>query len=194
MVTERAAPFEIRLAKALSHPLRQRLLEQLGDRVASPVELAREIGQPLNLISYHVRVLEQRGMLELVRTRPRRGATEHFYRAAVPVLLEDEQWSRLPAGVRSRLAGRTLENIWGDTLAAAASGRLDRDDVHVSRTLLELDATGWRELSDLLIGMVAEAGRIQNDSRERLAKSGEPPIASELAMVHFARGNGPAPA
>jgi DNA-binding transcriptional ArsR family regulator len=190
--TEPAAPLELRLAKALSHPLRQRLLERLGSRVASPVELAKEVDQPLNLVAYHVRVLERRGILELVRTRPRRGATEHFYRATVPAVLDDSQWRRLPSTIRSLLAGRTLENIWEDTAAAAESGRLARDDVHVTRALLELDETGWRELSALLIATFERALELQDDSRDRMAESGEAPIASELAMLHFERADSPA--
>jgi DNA-binding transcriptional ArsR family regulator len=190
--TEPAAPLELRLAKALSHPLRQRLLERLGDRVASPVELAKEVEQPLNLVAYHVRVLERRGILELVRTRPRRGATEHFYRAAVPAVLDDSQWRRLPASVRNLLVGRTLEHMWDDTAAAAESGRLARDDVHVTRMLLELDQTGWREVSELLVATYERVQELQEESRVRIAESDEEPIGSELAMLHFERDDSPA--
>jgi DNA-binding transcriptional ArsR family regulator len=191
--TPRAAPLELRLAKALSHPLRQRLLEQLSGRVASPVELARELGEPLNLVSYHVRVLEERGILELVRTRPRRGATEHFYRAAIPAWLDDDQWSRLPESVRGLLVGRTLEHLWQDTAAAAGAGLLNRDDAHLSRTLLELDGTGWRELSALLARTLDEALAIDERSRARLASAPEKATPSELAMLHFERRPGAAP-
>ncbi len=32
-------------------------------------------------LAYHIRVLRQLGFIELVETRQRRGALEHFYRA-----------------------------------------------------------------------------------------------------------------
>jgi DNA-binding transcriptional ArsR family regulator len=189
VAAEHEASLDPRLAKALSHPLRQRLLERLNDRVASPVALARELEQPLNLVSYHVRVLERRGMVELVRTRPRRGATEHFYRATVPAWVEDRQWRELPAHIRGLLAGRTLEHIWEDVVTAAGTGALERGDIHVSRTLLELDERGWEELSAVLFETVNAALRIQQDSAARLADAPAGPIRSELALIHYERGD-----
>jgi DNA-binding transcriptional ArsR family regulator len=188
VAAEREGSLDLRLAKALSHPLRQRLLERLSDRVASPVELARELEQPLNLVSYHVRVLERRGMVELVRTRPRRGATEHFYRAAVPTWVDDAQWRKLPEHVRGLLAGRTLEHIWEDIVTAAGEDGFERDDIHVSRTLLELDEQGWQELSKVLVDTLTTALRIQQDSAARMHSSEETPLRSELAIVHYERG------
>ena len=71
-----------RLAKALSHPLRPRILQRLADgAVASPNQLAEALGERLGNVSYHVRILRELGLVELVRTEPRRGALEHFYRA-----------------------------------------------------------------------------------------------------------------
>jgi DNA-binding transcriptional ArsR family regulator len=68
-------------AKAYSHPLRARILRLLGEGVRSPGDLAVELGKPLGVVSYHVRMLRDYGMVELVRTEPRRGALQHFYRA-----------------------------------------------------------------------------------------------------------------
>lgn len=67
------------------HPLRMRILRVLIDaRVPmSPNELARVLGEPLGNVAYHVRILAEGRMIELVRTEPRRGAVEHFYRASV---------------------------------------------------------------------------------------------------------------
>src|ERR1043166_4271590 len=69
------------LLRAISHPLRHRLLGMLDGRVASPNQLARELEWPLGRVSYHIRLLSDLGAIELVRTEPRRGALEHFYRA-----------------------------------------------------------------------------------------------------------------
>ena len=71
-----------RLAKALSHPLRQRILQRLNEGgIRSPNELSRELGDPLGNVSYHVRILRELDCVELVRTEQRRGALEHYYRA-----------------------------------------------------------------------------------------------------------------
>src|SRR3954467_13553152 len=66
---------EARIAKALAHPLRARILQRLGERVASPGDLAAELGAPLGVVSYHVRMLRDYDCVELVDNRaPSRGA------------------------------------------------------------------------------------------------------------------------
>jgi DNA-binding transcriptional ArsR family regulator len=77
------ARLDPRLIKALSHSIRIRALEVLNTRIASPSELAKELGEPLGNVAYHVKILEENDAIELVRTAPVRGALEHFYRASV---------------------------------------------------------------------------------------------------------------
>src|SRR6187455_1494830 len=72
-----------RLARATAHPLRVSVLEILGidgGRVLSPSDLSRELQIPLSNTNYHVTELAKAGLIELVRERQVRGATEHFYR------------------------------------------------------------------------------------------------------------------
>src|SRR3954447_20677344 len=72
-----------RLARAAAHPLRVSILELLGldgGRVLSPRDLSRELQIPLSNTNYHVTELAKADLIELVRERQVRGATEHFYR------------------------------------------------------------------------------------------------------------------
>jgi Helix-turn-helix domain len=72
-----------RLARATAHPLRVSILEVLGidgGRTMSPSDLSRELQIPLSNTNYHVTELDKASLIELVRTRQVRGATEHFYR------------------------------------------------------------------------------------------------------------------
>jgi DNA-binding transcriptional ArsR family regulator len=72
-----------RLARATAHPLRISILEILGidgGRVLSPSDLSRELQIPLSNTNYHVTELAKSSLIELVRERQVRGATEHFYR------------------------------------------------------------------------------------------------------------------
>ena len=71
------------LARATAHPLRISILEILGmdgGRTLSPSELSQELQIPLSNTNYHVTELAKAGLIELVRERQVRGATEHFYR------------------------------------------------------------------------------------------------------------------
>src|ERR687897_504017 len=98
---------EARIAKALAHPLRARILQRLGERVASPGDLASELGAPLGVVSYHVRMLRDYDCVELVRTEPRRGALQHFYKATARPNLDEGQWRTLPSGLRGELAAES---------------------------------------------------------------------------------------
>lgn len=71
-----------RIARASAHDTQIALLEQLviADKALSPSDLAAAVGVTLGVASYHMRMLRDRGLVELARTEPRRGALQHFYR------------------------------------------------------------------------------------------------------------------
>lgn len=70
-----------RLVRAVAHPLRVEILEVLvGKGEMSPTEIAETLKSKPGNVSYHVNVLRECEVLELVRTEPRRGALEHYYR------------------------------------------------------------------------------------------------------------------
>ena len=56
-----------RFVKAMSHPLRVRILARLAERTASPNELAEWLDAPLGTVAYHVRTLRRLGLIELRR-------------------------------------------------------------------------------------------------------------------------------
>lgn len=75
-------------AKALSHPLRVRILETLAENEpSSPARLSIALDEPLGNVSYHFKTLLEYGMVECVATKPVRGALEHFY-ARTPAVLD----------------------------------------------------------------------------------------------------------
>ena len=66
---------------ALSVGVRRDILRLIdADGPLSPKVLAGALGLPLPNTSYHVKVLCDTGLIELVSTAPRRGALEHFYK------------------------------------------------------------------------------------------------------------------
>src|SRR5215213_10320840 len=122
-----------RIAKALSHPMRARILGILDERVASPNEIAELIDERLPNVSYHVRALLDLGCIELVDTAQRRGAIEHYYRALVRPLFSDRDWKRLPPSARQAISDVGLQMIWADTSEAMTTGTFEkRSDRHLS--------------------------------------------------------------
>jgi DNA-binding transcriptional ArsR family regulator len=187
MVTGRHAGLvDPRLAKALAHPLRARILVVLNERVASPNEIAELLDERLPNVSYHVRALVDLECIELVRTAARRGAIEHYYRALKRPFFSDRDWKRLPRSARQALADLGLQLIWDDVSQAIEAGTLDaRPDLHVSRSPFLLDERGWGEMSDALAALLTKAEGIAKRSTERLEKSAEGGIPSKLVLMHF---------
>ena len=178
-----------RIAKALSHPMRARILVILNERVASPNEIAETIGERLPNVSYHVRALLDLGCIELVDTAQRRGAIEHYYRAVIRPFFTDRDWKRLPRSGRQTISDTALQVIWKDVSDAIEAGTFDgRHDRHLVHSPMRLDEDGWAEITALLASTLAEAERIASKSAARLKKSKEPPVQTRLVMIHFEAG------
>ena len=178
---------EARIAKALAHPLRARILQRLGERVASPGDLAVELGAPLGVVSYHVRMLRDYDCVELVRTEPRRGALQHFYRATARPNLDDDQWRTLPSGLRGELTGETLTDLVKDLGASADAGHLQDPEVILNRTPLELDEKAFKKLNKLLTKTQEQVLAIAEESAKRHNDSGADVFPTEFAVLHFKR-------
>ena len=183
-VNARVGEADDRLIKAITHPLRHRVLVALSEGVASPKAVAKRLGVPLGRVSHHVRVLAELGAIELVRTEPRRGAVEHFYRAVIQPWFDDEAWGRLPLATRRAVVGQPLQRLMGDVSAAARGAGFDHAQAHVSYTVLEFDEAGMTEMAAVLKATLERALAIQSEARERLGGA-SPPLRTELGIVHF---------
>src|SRR5258707_12612961 len=90
-----AATMETTLAAIVAHPTRVRCFSILAERIASPVEIAQEIGKDVGHVGYHVRKLQELNLIELVDERPVRGAVEHFYRAIARPIFDENEFAAL---------------------------------------------------------------------------------------------------
>ncbi len=178
---------ETRMAKALAHPLRAKVLNRLNEGVASPNELSRELGEPLGNVSYHVKALLELGCIELVDTAQRRGAIEHYYRALTRAKLDESAFKKLPASIRGELSGAVVEEAIGDIAKAFKAGTFDaREDRHASFNALVLDEQAWGELAEQLNQVVARAGELADESAKRLKdKSGGEQVAASLVVAAY---------
>lgn len=173
------------LAKALAHPLRVRILSSLHKGISSPNQLAQELGEPLGNVSYHVKTLLEYDCVELVKTEPRRGAVEHFYRATDRAFLSDSDWGKIPASARKGISGSILESIGQSATEAMSEGTLEkRKDSHLSDTPLLLDEQGWKDLNKVLADAVKKSAAIQKEAASRLDSKADG-IPTKLAIMHF---------
>ena len=175
-----------RLVRALSHPHRVQALHILNERTASPIQLAPMIGTTVGRIAYHVRELERLDCIELVETRPVRGATEHFYRATARAFFNQDDWEALPASIRESLSGVMVTEIWKEIRRAITAATFDtRVDRHISWTSMYVDEEGWHELHGILDRALDEVIEVQVRSAARLAKDGATGIPVGAALTCF---------
>jgi predicted ArsR family transcriptional regulator len=174
------------VAKAFAHPLRVQILIILNEKVASPNMLAQQLDQSLNLVAYHVRVLEKYDCIELVDTKQRRGATEHFYRATRRQFLTDSEWSRLPKSLRPGLSGAMLKTAFDDVEEALDKNTFDElEDRHLSRTPMVVDRKGWEDAAEVLAETLDRLIEIQGEATARLGENGEEGLHSKVLILHF---------
>jgi DNA-binding transcriptional ArsR family regulator len=173
-----------RLIKALAHPLRVRILSILETRdMASPNEMAEELGVSLGVMSYHVRRLHALGFLELVKRTPRRGAIEHHYRAKARPQVTDEGWAETPSIVKRAMVGASLQQISSYVNAAAGQGGFDRPDAHLTRNVLRLDGEGWTQLAQAMTSWLGTIDQIESESAQRMSAAGEDGEVKTIGVV-----------
>jgi len=109
---------------ALANPERRRLLQALADRPDSAAGLADRLDDSRQRINYHVRALEDAGLIELAEERPRRGLTEKVYRPVSRSFAVDPSiLGRLDAGASPGTEG----DRWAAVYAVALASRVTRE-------------------------------------------------------------------
>ncbi|MGV1047732.1 MAG: hypothetical protein ACOYD4_04285 [Solirubrobacterales bacterium] len=173
--TRRVADAEAKLFKALSHPLRYQLMMVLGEREASPKELAEILGEGFHKTWEHVRLLEGWGLIELVDTDRRRGGTQHFYRAKSLPVLDAEEWERLPKFARETASTTIIRTVIREITASIEGGIFDE---HPHRALLRkpalVDEQGFREIDESALAHLDKITEVEAESAARRIESGEP--------------------
>jgi DNA-binding transcriptional ArsR family regulator len=81
----------------LMDPARRPLIEALLERPDSAVGLARRLGDTRQRLNYHLRIMEEAGLVELVEERQRRGVRERVLGVASRFVVDPGTLGRLAA-------------------------------------------------------------------------------------------------
>ena len=77
--------------KALGDPLRSTILDLVLERAMTVTELSERLRRPKGSVAYHVKVLVEAGLLQVVRTQKVRAIDERYYgRVGRTIVLEHE--------------------------------------------------------------------------------------------------------
>jgi DNA-binding MarR family transcriptional regulator len=182
-----------RLLRAGWHHIQIEALTILAEQVASPKEVAVKLkltSAKAGYVSGHIKELEKRGLVELARLEPRRGSIEHFYRAIKPLVVTDEDASRMSFEERLILSAWIINRISDDFLMAVEAGTIDeRTDRHLSRFPLCLDEQGYQDLIEAYGRSFHHTVEIKAECEERLIASGKKgkPFSAMLACFPLPR-------
>ncbi|HEX5608821.1 MAG TPA: winged helix-turn-helix domain-containing protein [Solirubrobacterales bacterium] len=177
---------DLRLVRAIGHPLRIEILQVLNEREASPNEMVDLLGSPLGNIAYHTRVLEKCGCVEVVRTEQRRGAVEHYFRAVPRSYIGHQDWRKVPRSVRGAITATSVQTFFERLTAAYEAGTLDdREDTTLNWMSVAVDQEGRAEVTEILADAAARLQRVHERSIERIADSGEEPTSMIVGLAAF---------
>jgi DNA-binding transcriptional ArsR family regulator len=97
-----------RRLRSLLSPLRRRLLSELGRVPDWAAGLARRLSLPRQRLHYHLRALEDAGLVELAEERQRRGCVERALRVSAQAYVLDPGWLGAlgadPAAIQDRFS------------------------------------------------------------------------------------------
>jgi DNA-binding transcriptional ArsR family regulator len=118
--------WETEQLRALADDVRLRIVAILRERAATTTELAEQVGLAKGTVAHHLKVLENAGLVKVVRTRRVRAVTESFYgrvaRLFVIKSTDDKPQLRVrlsPADLES--FQRRVERLLRDFESAAAA-------------------------------------------------------------------------
>lgn len=175
-----------KVAKAVAHPLRVRILVALNECEMGPAEFTRRNPDvDLRDVSRHFRRLRDLECIELVGRRPGRGG-ERLYKAVRRAMFDLSSWQAVPPKRRSAVTEEVVSTYMHRVAQAAEAGTLDaRDERWVSWTALFFDDLGWREFIAVIEGVFARSLELGVEAPLRLSTSGEPIIPVTVGLFCF---------
>jgi len=171
-----------RYVKAMSHPLRVRIMAMLDERQASPNQLAGWLGASLGTVAYHVRTLLGLGLIELVDETRVRGAVEHHYRAKARPNVTADGWANATPIAKQAAVGSALDVIGEYARVSAAAGGFERPEAQLRRSLVRLDAKGFAQLSKACEKLLEQVEKIETSAADRLSRNADGEAAFEAGF------------
>ena len=163
--------------KALAHPLRMKIFEQLAIEARTTKQVAEELGEKPTRLYHHVAALDRAGLIRLVPTEPKRGATAKYYEAVArsvqvdPSLFAEEGGSAALEQNAASMVQSLLTGL-GKDLAALINDPDAESGSHEEAILVRVDVYGDDET------LTALRARLDAFLRELESESAEEDLAS----------------
>ncbi len=184
------SPSEV-AAHCLGHRIRVEALTILIERAASPKEIAAEIGEGLQLVTYHIGILVEGNAIELIEEKKRGAVNEHFYRATMRPELSHDEWLELSPRHKQELAIISVRHLFAENLSSLESGKMTEDEeMYYWWKAVLLDTQGREEVRMAQDAHAARLLEIEAKANARAveSKGAVPQAPTVLAILGFDRG------
>lgn len=176
---------------AQADPLRVKIVDALTLGPAAAVELAEEIGAPLERVRYELRALERAAMVKVHSRRERRGAMENVFLADNPRMTFSA--ADLVGGEEG--APRDFDTSWtrlvfGEAVEGVRNGCFGhRRQWQLGRTPLRLDPPGFAEVSAAMDATLGELFELREECLARRADGDRVAHPAFFDLLLFERVN-----
>jgi DNA-binding transcriptional ArsR family regulator len=147
-------PAGLEQMRALSHPLRLRLLELFAEHPRTTKQAAEALGEAPTKLYHHVAALERAGLVRLRETRQNRGTTEKYFEVTQSQLLAKVDEELLQNEEAQAAMGFVLFDQAREELARALSSGPGRGSVAAVRGILRLSRAEAKRLRKELIALL----------------------------------------
>jgi DNA-binding transcriptional ArsR family regulator len=160
--------------KAVSDPLRSRILAVLSRGAMTTLQVARELGEKPTRLYHHVDILERAGLIRLVREQPKRGTVERYLEPVARVFVIDRGLFNpsgdAPAEDAAGTVQALVDAVLGQTLAelrervsAGALPMEDRGRMKLARLHVRGSEAQVARLMQAVEALIDEANRLADD-------------------------------
>jgi DNA-binding transcriptional ArsR family regulator len=176
------------VTKSISHRIRIEILAALHEAPATASELVRMVGQPLPLLSHHVRQLVKDGSILPTETRYVRNLAQPVYSVVKLPLYESDEWERLSPEERQVISAITLRAAMAESLTSLWAGKLHSDPLLMlawKPMVLDLKARG--DLTKEQERLWSQICQIEGEAADRLKRNRDDGKLHVVTMLAFER-------
>lgn len=176
------------VAYAVSHRIRVQILITLNEGVYSVAEIADIIGTPLSTVSNQVRELAEAGSIEVAYFKKRRNTRQYFYRATETPEYSKEEVEAMTTFERQVTIGLVIQSLVAEIMASLWAEKMNDDPgICLVWDRLNLDEQGREEVALEQEESWKRLTRIEEESLNRVAKSGEETVSYVTSVLGFER-------
>ena len=166
--------------------LQLKIVAELYCRAMSPTQFYKEFGggSPSRVAKIFTRLKDEEWLRHMYDGLGPSGRVEGFYRATEPAFFDTESWALVPYSLRVASSWALFNQI-APVLRNAMEERRSDQYRDLSCTPLLLDEAGWTNVIGAIAAQFVSLFEHQDDSRFRVAHTGEELIRADVFMIGF---------